>query len=85
MSKLRYQLSPYIRTIYDCQSQSAMVYHTLYGNPRVINDEGLKFLELFRQPITIEEIKKSCDEYPVDIIQEPVASKAVCRVKHEAG
>ncbi len=72
MSKLRYQLSPYIRTIYDCQSQLAMVYHALYGNPRVVNDEGLKFLELFKQPITIEKIKEICDGDTVDIIHKLV-------------
>lgn len=48
----------------------AIIWHSLFGNPEVINDEGLKFLELFRRPITIEEVKEVCDEDPTDIIQE---------------
>lgn len=70
MNKLRYQLSPYIHTIYDCRSQLAMVYHALYGNPKVINDEGLQFLELFKRPIIIEKVKGVCDENPANIIRE---------------
>ncbi|MFH1890493.1 MAG: radical SAM protein [Candidatus Kuenenbacteria bacterium] len=48
----------------------AMVYHTLYGNPRIVNDEGLRFLDLFSQSTTAEDILEICDEYPGDIIQE---------------
>lgn len=66
----KYQLSPNIRTISDLESETAMVYHTLYGNPRIVNDEGLRFLDFFRQSSTVEEVSKICDEDPKDTIQE---------------
>ncbi len=67
---LRYQLSPNVRIIFDPESGVAMVYHTLYGNPRIVNDEGLRFLDLFRQSATVGEISEICDEDPGDKIQE---------------
>ncbi len=70
MRKQKYQLSPNIRIITDSETKAVMVYHALYGNPRIINDEGLRFLNLFRQPVGMEEISKICDEDPEDIIQE---------------
>jgi len=47
-----------------------MVYHTLYGNPRVVNNEGLCLLDLFKQPATVEGVCKICDGDPEEIIQE---------------
>ncbi len=70
MKKQRYQLSPNIRIIPDSESEVAMVYHTLYSNPRIVNNEGLRFLDLFRQPATAEEIREICDEDPGETIQE---------------
>ena len=70
MKNQKYQLSSNIRIILDPKSELAMVYHTLYGNPQIINKEGLLFLDLFKQPITMEEISKICDEDPMEIIQE---------------
>lgn len=70
MEKQKYQLSINIRVIPDSKSELAMVYHTLYGNPRIINKEGLRFLDLFKQPATTEEISKICDEAPKETIQE---------------
>lgn len=66
----KYQLSPNAHVISDPESEMAMAYHTLYGNPRIVNNEGLRFLDLFRQPITAEEISTICDEDPRDTIQE---------------
>lgn len=66
----KYQLSPNVRVISNPESEMAMVYHTLYGYPRIVNDEGLRFLNFFRQPATEEEISKICDEDPRDTIQE---------------
>lgn len=66
----KYQLSPNIRVIPDPESETVMVYHALYGNPRIVNDEGLRFLDFFRQPSTAEEVSKICDEDPKDTIQE---------------
>lgn len=70
MEKQRYQLSPNLHIISDLESETAMVYHTLYGNPRIVNEEGLRFLNFFRQPTTIEEISKVCDGDPGDNIRE---------------
>ena len=70
MEKQRYQLSPNIRILSDSESEMAMIYHSLYGNPRIVNLEGLRFLDLFKQPVTAEEISEICDEDPGDIIRE---------------
>jgi len=70
MEKQEYQLSPNIRIIPDSRSGLAMVYNTLYGNPMIVNDEGLRFLNLFKQSTTIEGVCKICDENPEEIIQE---------------
>ena len=70
MEKQEYQLSTNIHSILDSESGLAMVYHTLYGNPRIVNDEGLRFLDFFKQPATAEEVSKICDEDPRDTIQE---------------
>ena len=66
----KYQLSPNVRVVHDPESLAAMVYHTLYGNPRVINNEGVEFLSLFEQPVSIEEVAEICDEDPSEVIQE---------------
>lgn len=66
----KYQLSPNVRIISDPKSKMVMAYHILYGNPRIINHEGLQFLNLFKQPTTAEEVSKICDENPRVIIQE---------------
>lgn len=66
----KYKLSPNVRIISDPESETAMVYHALYGNPRIVNDEGLRFLNLFRQPVTIEEVSEICDEDSGKTIQE---------------
>ncbi|MBU0648648.1 radical SAM protein [Patescibacteria group bacterium] len=70
MERQKYQLSPNVRIISDPESETAMVYHTLYGNPRIVNDESLRFLDFFRQPASAEEISKICDGDPRDIIRE---------------
>jgi len=66
----KYQLSPNVRIISDSESETAMVYHALYGNPRIVNDEGLRFLDFFKQPASVEEISEICDDDPGDTIQE---------------
>ena len=63
-------LSPYLRVISDPSSDKAMVYHTLYGNPLVLNGEALRFLEFFREPKTIVEAAEFCDGDPVEAVQE---------------
>ena len=66
----KYQLSPNVRVISDPESGTAMVYHALYGNPRIVNDEGLRVLSLFRQPATTEKVFEICDEDPRKTIRE---------------
>ena len=68
--KERHQLSPNVRIVSDTASGMAMVYHTLYGNPRIVNGEGLLFLNLFRLPVTAEEIRDHCDEDPREVIED---------------
>ena len=70
MKKQRYRLSPNIRIIPDSELGLAMVYHTLYGNPRIVNNEGLRFLDLFRQPTTAEGTCEICDGDPGETIRE---------------
>jgi|SRR3989344_6334462 len=66
----KYQLSPNVRIISDSETEATMVYHALYGNPRIVNNEGLRFLNLFKRPATAKEIHKLCDDDPRDTIQE---------------
>ena len=70
MKKQKYQLSPNVRIIFNSGTETAMVYHALYGNPRIINNEGLHFLNLFRQPVGMKEISEICDGDSEDTIQE---------------
>ena len=65
-----YQLSPYLRIIHDEASGLAMVYHALYGNPRIMNGAGLSFLNLFREPLSQLEIAERCSGDPRDIIED---------------
>lgn len=69
MAIQKYRLSSNLRIIFDPESDLAMVYHALYGNPRIVNNEGLRFLNFFKRPATIEEISEDCDENPEDIIK----------------
>ncbi len=70
MSDRIYKLSSYVRTVLDSESGAAMVYHSLYGNPRIVNREGLDFLSLFKNPITISRALDDCDGDPSDVINE---------------
>jgi uncharacterized protein len=63
-------LSPNVRFIANPEFETSMAYHTLYGNPRIVNDEARQFLDLFKYPVTQEEIAKACDENPEEIIKE---------------
>src|SRR3989344_4526787 len=69
----RFQLSPNVCVIPDGESGMAMVYHTLYGNPRIVNRERLQFLELFKQPITVAEVVQQCEGEPEDVVNEFIA------------
>ena len=64
MKKQHYHLSQNVRIIPDSKSGLAMVYHSLYGNPRIVNNECLRFLGLFKQPVALEEVCEACDEDP---------------------
>lgn len=52
------QISPFVQMVGNGSNQ--MVYHSLFGNPRVINQEGVAFLNLFKAPITPEETGNDC-------------------------
>ncbi len=70
MNGKKYVLSSYVRFVHDNISGQVMVFHSLFGNPRVVNGEGLRFLNLFKQPMAIKEISELCDEDSMDTIRE---------------
>jgi len=69
VEKQKYQISPNLQVIPNPKMETAMIYHSLYGNPRIVSDESLRFLYLFKKPITIEKISRICDEDPEKIVQ----------------
>jgi len=68
--KTTYHLSPNVRIVRGQATENAMVYHTLYGNPRIVNTEGLEFLNVFKQPRTLQEIAEFCADDPHEAIQD---------------
>lgn len=66
----KFLLSPYLQVISDPASDKAMVYHALYGNPLVVNEEAMRFLEIFREPKTIAEAAEFCEGDPAETVQE---------------
>lgn len=70
MNAQKYQLSPNIQILSDPATGLAMVYHSLYGNPRIINDESLQFLNLFKNPVSTDEVSEFCDVDPSKTIQD---------------
>ena len=62
--------SPHLRVVRDGDLPSAVVYHTLFGNPRIFNDEGMEFLDLFRQPQSMCDVVAACDDDPGDLIKD---------------
>lgn len=66
----KYQLSPYLRIVSGPNLGLAMVYHTLYGNPRILNGEGLQLLLLFVQPLSVGEASESCEGDPREVIED---------------
>lgn len=66
----KYQLSPAFRTISDPGSGLTMAFHALYGNPRILNDEGVQFLNLFQTPVTLEDVAEACDDDPEEVVKE---------------
>jgi len=65
-----YQLSRFFRSITDSETGLTMVYHSLFGNPQIVNEEGVAFFELFRVPLTHNEVVAACDGDPSSIIAE---------------
>ena len=39
--------SPYLFMVKSEKTDLVMVYHILFGNPKILNPEGLRFLNLF--------------------------------------
>jgi len=46
-----YIKSPFIQAVRD--GESAVIWHSLFGYPKVVPAESLEFLELFSEPATI--------------------------------
>lgn len=64
----RFLLSPYFQVISDLDSGKAMAYHALYGNPQLVNEEALRFLEIFGEPKTLAEAAEFCDGDPGEAV-----------------
>ncbi len=79
MEDQKYQLSPNFQIITGPKSEMAMVYHSLYGNPRIVNNESLLFLNLFKKPTTLEKISEICDENPRNIMQEFIKASFIIK------
>ena len=69
-SNIKLFKSPYLRCVYGSQSYSyAMVYHTLLGNPRIFNREGLQFLDFFDKGATLEQVQTMVEGNPEKITE----------------
>ncbi len=67
----KYVLSPYLHFVYDDNvSNQTIVFHSLFGNPRVVNNEGLRFLNLFKKPISVQATRNRICGNPREIIKE---------------
>lgn len=67
---MRLVKSRYVRIIFDDLKRKGFVYHTLFGNPRILNTEGLEFLELFNRPIDDRIITEMCNGSTDQVIKE---------------
>jgi radical SAM protein with 4Fe4S-binding SPASM domain len=62
--------SHYLHQISDDSRERNFVYHTLFGNPRIFNKDGLIFLNLFENERNIGEIKKLTNGNPTELISD---------------
>ncbi|MEI6304636.1 MAG: radical SAM protein [Candidatus Taylorbacteria bacterium] len=69
MQDSKYQLSPFLRYVKEPSSNSTLVYHKLFGNPRILNAEGINFLNLFLKPQTLIAIVEQCDDDPRELLE----------------
>jgi len=87
-----YKISSYLRLVTDSETGLVWAYHSLFGNPVIINNEGLRFLNLFRDPIDELSIAQACDENPQEamrdflmsyfIVESGCDEKAIVRHQH---
>lgn len=61
MRNMKLFKSRYLYCIPDGCNKYGIVYHTLFGNPRVFSQEALKILNIFDDGISLEEIKTIVD------------------------
>jgi len=61
--------SPYLRSISDNSNEYTMNYHTLFGNPRIFNQEAMKFLDFFNEPVDIQDIETKVDGNINEIVE----------------
>jgi radical SAM protein with 4Fe4S-binding SPASM domain len=50
-------VSPFLRLVRGEKSAYTFAYHTLFGSPRVLNDECVRFLNLFREGISATKLR----------------------------
>jgi uncharacterized protein len=60
--------SKYLQIVNSKDSNESMVYHSLFGNPRILNKEGLFFLDLFKEPVDVEKVSEVCEGNPQGLI-----------------
>lgn len=63
-------MSPNLFIVISPKTDLVMVYNTLFGNPKVLNPEGLRFLNLFKKGLNVNEIKKLVDGDASSFIKE---------------
>jgi uncharacterized protein len=67
--KLKLISSPFIRILHNKENKNSFVYHTIFGNPRIFNQEALYFLNMFENGLTIEEINAKTDGNTENVIE----------------
>jgi radical SAM protein with 4Fe4S-binding SPASM domain len=52
--------SPYLRSLYDDSNgpNRAIFYHTLFGNPRIFNEEAIRFINFFAEELDVTQLRK---------------------------
>ncbi len=63
-------VSPFLRLVSGRKGTHAFAYHTLFGNARVLNDEGVRFLNLFRKGRPIGQLDNLVDGDPNGLLDD---------------
>jgi uncharacterized protein len=58
--------------------KDSMVYHSLFGKPLIINEEGVRFLNMFREPKKESDISTICSGDPSDLVENFKQRRFLC-------